>query len=84
MKIRNIPDKEFKVIIIKVLKYLMRRMDEYSENFNKESDNRKKNQTELNNTITKIKNTPGGINIRLDDTGGRINNLDDSSERCPS
>lgn len=50
MKIRNIPDKEFKVIIIKMLKYLMRRMDEYSENFNKELENiESKRAEEYNN-----------------------------------
>ena len=34
MKTGNLPDKEFKVMIIKILTEL-RRMDEHSENFNK-------------------------------------------------
>ena len=65
------PSKEFKVMIIKMLKELGRRIDEHSgklEVFNKELENKKKNQTELKNTITKIKNSLGGINSRLDDT----------------
>jgi len=38
MKTGNLPDKEFKVMIIKMLTKL-RRMDEHSENFNKELEN---------------------------------------------
>ena len=40
-------------------------MGELSENFNKE--NIKKNQSELNNIITEMKNTLEGINSRLED-----------------
>ena len=35
---KNLPDKEFKVMIIKMVTKL-RRMNEYSENFNKELEN---------------------------------------------
>ena len=38
MKTVTLPDKEFKVMIIKMLTKL-RRMDEHSENFNKELEN---------------------------------------------
>ena len=38
MKTGNLPDKEFKVMIIKMVTKL-RRMNEYSENFNKELEN---------------------------------------------
>ena len=53
MEISNLPDKEFKVTITKMLNELRRRMDEHSEKFKKESI--KKNQTELKNTIIEIK-----------------------------
>ena len=36
MEIRNRPDKEFKVLIIKMLTGLERRVEELSETFNKE------------------------------------------------
>ena len=36
MEISNFPDKEFKVMVTKMLTELGRRMDEHSENFNKE------------------------------------------------
>ena len=52
MEISNLPDKEFKVLTIRVLSDL-RRMNEHSEKFNKLEDVRK-NQTELKNTITEI------------------------------
>ena len=38
MKTGNLPDKEFKVMIIK-MDTKLRRMNEYSENFNKELEN---------------------------------------------
>ena len=63
MKTGNLPDKEFKVMIIKMLTKL-RRMDEHSENFNKELDNIKKKKPELN-IITEVKNTLERINSRV-------------------
>ena len=67
LEIRNLHDKEFKVMVIKILTELRGRMDEHSEKFNKGIENIKKNQTKLKNTITEIKNTLEGINSRLDD-----------------
>ena len=45
-------DKKFKVIIVKILTALEKRVDELSENFNKETENLKKYQTEM----TELKN----------------------------
>ena len=78
VKINNLPDKEFKVMIIKMLNELgRRRMDEHSEDFNKEVENIKKNQAELKNTITEMKNALEGINSRLDDTEEWVSKLED-------
>ena len=63
MEISNLPNKDFKEMIIKLLSELRRRMDEHSANFNKELKNIK-NQTETKNTITEIKNTLEGINSK--------------------
>ena len=71
VEISNLPSKEFKVMIIKMLKELRRRTDEHSEKLevsNKELENIKKNQTEMKEIIIKMKNTLKGINNRLDDT----------------
>lgn len=70
----NVPIKQFKVMIRKILDKL-RRKDEYSEKSKKELENIKKNQTELKNTIAGIKNTPQGINNRSDDTEDWIGKL---------
>ena len=45
VEIGKLPDKEFKVMIIKMIKELGRRMDEHSEKINKELEDVKKNQT---------------------------------------
>ena len=77
VKINNLPNKEIKVRIIKMLNKLGRRMHEQSEEINRGLENTKKNQTKLKNTITEIKNTLNGINIRLNDTEGQISKLED-------
>ena len=72
----SLHNEELKVMIIKMLTELGRRMDEHSENFNKELENIKKNKSELKNTITEVKNTLEGINSRLDNTEEWISNLE--------
>ena len=49
MKIINLPDKEFKEMVIKMLVKLRRRREKHSENFNKELEleNIRKNQSQL-------------------------------------
>ena len=54
---KELPDKEFKVIVIKMLTELGRRMDEPSQNFNKEIENIRKYQTEV---IMELENTLRG------------------------
>ena len=77
LEISNIPSKELKVMIIKMLTDLRRRMDEHSENYNKELENIRKNPSELKNTINEMKNILEEINSRLDDTEEQISNLKD-------
>ena len=61
----NLPDKQSKLMIIKLLTMLGRRVEENSKNFNKELEYIKKNQLELKNTITEMKNMLEAINSRL-------------------
>ena len=68
METSNLPDGEFKTRFIRMLSELRGRLDELSENFNKEIgnikmeiENRKKNESEKT-TITEIKNALKGIN----------------------
>lgn len=74
-EISNKPVREFRVMIMKTLTRLQRRLDELCENFNKEIENMKKNQSELK-TITEMENIPEGIN-RFEDGKEHISNLED-------
>lgn len=60
----NFTDEGFKDTVIKIFIKLMTRVDELSKNFNKEVENIHKNQTELKNTITKMKNRLLGLKSR--------------------
>lgn len=62
VEIGNLPEKEFRVMIVKMIQKLGRKMDAQIDKlgvFNRE--NIKNNQTELNNKITEVKNTLDGI-----------------------
>ena len=57
-------------MVIEMLTKLRRRMDKYSKNFNKETENIRKYQTEiieLKNIISKPKNPPKGFNNGMDE-----------------
>lgn len=58
MEIRNLSDREFKVMIINMITELRRRMDECSKNFSKEIENIRKLQTEVTEpkNISELKN----------------------------
>lgn len=65
MEISNLSDREFKAMVLKTLIELRRRMDEHGNNFNKETGNIGKNETEvteLKNIIAELKNMLVGIN----------------------
>lgn len=55
------PNKEFKVMIVRMLTKLESRIEivEFNENCNKKLENVIRNQSKLKNKISKIKNTPG-------------------------
>ena len=44
MEISNLSDKEFKEMVIRMLTQLVRRMEVFSNNFNKDTENLRKNQ----------------------------------------
>ena len=78
MEINNLPDKEFKVMVIKMLTDF-RRVDEHSKSFNKEIENIRKYRTEirkLKNAATELKDTQEGFNNRLDEAEERISDLE--------
>ena len=79
----NPPEREFRIPTVKRMKEL-RRMDAQKRNrnfFSEELENRKKNQTKMNNMIAKLKSTLEVINSRLNDTEEQISELEDRVSR---
>ena len=68
-EIGNLPEKEVRVMIVKMIQNLGNRMEKIQVTFNKDLEELKSKQTVMNNTITEIKNTLEGINNRI--TGRR-------------
>ena len=71
MKISNLLDRDFKVVTVKLFEEFWRRLDKKGEKleiYNKELENIK-NQTDLENTKSEIKNTLEGINSKFDYRG---------------
>ena len=56
----KLPEKEFRIIIIKMIKNLENKMEKMQETINKDLEELKNKHTETNNTITEIKNTLEG------------------------
>ena len=73
---------DLKEIMPKELNESMRMMSHQVGNINKEIENTKKNQTEIQRlmrTITETKNSPEGVNNRTELAESRITELEDRS-----
>ena len=78
--IGNLPEKEFRVMIVKMIQNLRNRkaqIGKIKEMFNKDLEELKNKQTEMNNTKTEMKNTLEGINNRITEAEERICELED-------
>ena len=64
-EIVKLPEKEFRIMIVKMIKNLENRMEKMQKSINKELEELKNKHTETNNTTTDIKNTLEGINSRI-------------------
>ena len=64
-------------MIVKMIQNLRNRKEKIQETFNKDLEEQRNKQTMMNNTINEIKNTQGGINIRVTEVEERINDLVD-------
>ena len=60
-EIGKLPEKEFRIMIVKMIKNLENRMEKMQEPINKDPEELKNKHTETNSTITEIKNTLEGI-----------------------
>ena len=87
VEIGNLPEKEFRIMIVKMIQDLRKRMEAkiktMQEMFNKDLEELKNKQTEMNNTVTEMKTTLEGINSRLDNTEEWITNLEDMAVEIP-
>ena len=88
MEIGNLPEKEFRIMIVKMIQDLGKRMEakieKRQEIFNKDLEvlknkhleELKNKQTKMNNTITEMKNTLERINCRIPEAEERISDLE--------
>ena len=64
-EIGKLPENEFTIMIVKMIKNLEKKSERMQESINKDLEELKNKHTETNNTITEIKNTLKGINNRI-------------------
>ena len=73
----SLPEKAFRVIIVKTIPNHGNRMKKMQETFNKDLEELNGKQTMMNNTISEIKNSLEGINSRINEAEERISDLED-------
>ena len=87
-KIGNLPDKEFQIMIVKMIQNfeikmesqinsLETRIEKMQERFNKDLEEIKKSQYMMNSAINEIKNTLEGTNSRITEAEDRIREVED-------
>ena len=72
-KTDKLPEKEFRIMIVKMIKNLENRMEKMQESINKDLKELKNKHIETNNTIAEIKNSLEGINSRMSEIQGGNN-----------
>ena len=81
VEIGKLPEKEFRIMIVKMIQDLRKRMEAKNEKMqemiNKDLEELKNKQTEMNNTITEMKNTLQGSNSRITKAEEQISELED-------
>ena len=81
VEIGNLPEKEFRIMTVKMIQDLGKRMEakikKMQEMFNKDLEELKKQQREMNNTITEMKTTLEGTNSIITEAEERISDLED-------
>ena len=82
-EIGKLPEKEFRIMIVKMIKNLESKTEKMQESFNKDLEELKNKHTETNKTITEIKNILEGINSRISEEEERISELEDKMVEIP-
>ena len=75
-EIGSLPEKEFRIMIVKMIQNLGNRREKIPETFNKDLEELKRKQTVMNNTINEIKNSLEGINSRITEAEEQISDLE--------
>ena len=76
-EIGSLSEKEFRIMIVKMIQNLGNRMEKIQETFKKDLEELKSEQTMMNNTINEIKNSLEGINSRITEAKEWISDLED-------
>ena len=76
-EIGKLPGKEFRIMIVKMIKNLEKKIEKMQESINKNLEELKNKHTEKNNTITETENTLEEINSRISEAEERISELKD-------
>ena len=76
-EIGSIPEKEFRVMIERMIQNLGNRMEKIQETFNKDIEELKRKETMMNNTISEIKYSLEEINGRITEAEEWISDLED-------
>ena len=76
-EIGSLPEKEFRIMTVKMIQNLGNRIEKIQETFNKDLEEPKSKQTMMNNTANEIKNSLEGINSRITKAEERISDLED-------
>ena len=67
-EIGKLPEKEFRIMIVKMIKNLENKMENMEQSINKDLEELKNKHTQTNKTIAEIKTTLEGINSRISET----------------
>ena len=76
-EINKLPEKEFRVMIVKMIKNHENKVEKMQESVSKDLEELKNKHTQTTNTITEIKNILEGINSRISEAE-RISELEDT------
>ena len=78
-EVGSLPEKEFRVMIVKMIQNLGNKMEKIQETFNKGLEELKSKQTMMNNTVNGIKNSLEGINNRKTEAEEWRSDLEDKT-----
>ena len=83
-EIGKLPEREFRIMIVKLIKNLENKVEKTQASINKDLEELMNKRTETNNPVTEIKNILEGISSRISEAEERISELEDKMEEITS